>query len=55
MSKSAQLWDDEVVAAVKSWIDKVIVGLNFCPFAKKEMERNTVRYAISSQLKLMMR
>ncbi|MBU3003721.1 DUF1415 domain-containing protein [Paraglaciecola arctica] len=38
--------DDEVVAAVKTWIDKVIIGLNFCPFAKKEIERNTVRYAI---------
>lgn len=47
MSKSTPFWDDEVVAAVKSWIDKVIVGLNFCPFAKKEMERNTVRYAVS--------
>jgi len=40
------LCDDAVKTAVKSWIDKVIIGLNFCPFAKKEMERNTVRYAI---------
>lgn len=47
MGMSDQLRDDEVVAAIKSWIDKVIVGLNFCPFAKKEMERKTVRYAIS--------
>jgi len=47
MSIPARLRDEEVVASVKSWIDKVIVGLNFCPFAKKEMERNTVRYAIS--------
>ena len=46
MSTSSQLSDDAVETAVKSWIDKVIVGLNFCPFAKKEMERNTVRYAI---------
>lgn len=43
---STKLPDDEIVAAVKSWIDKVIIGLNFCPFAKKEIERNTVRYAI---------
>ncbi|WP_339725212.1 DUF1415 domain-containing protein [uncultured Paraglaciecola sp.] len=48
MSLSAPFKDDEVVAAVKSWIDKVIIGLNFCPFAKKEMERNTVRYSLSS-------
>jgi hypothetical protein len=48
MNKSAQFRDDEVITAVKSWIDKVIVGLNFCPFAKKEMQRNTVRFAIST-------
>ncbi|MFT6990919.1 MAG: hypothetical protein ACJASL_002903 [Paraglaciecola sp.] len=42
----SNLGDDEVEAAVKSWINKVIIGLNFCPFAKKEIERNTVRYVI---------
>ena len=46
MLSPAQLSDVQIETAVKSWIDKVIVGLNFCPFAKKEMERNTVRYAI---------
>jgi hypothetical protein len=47
MRISAQIGDDTVEISVKSWIEKVIVGLNFCPFAKKEIERNTVRYAIS--------
>jgi hypothetical protein len=46
MCISSQLRNDEIEAAVKSWIYKVIIGLNFCPFAKKEMQRNTVRYAI---------
>jgi hypothetical protein len=46
MNIGAQIGDDIVEASVKFWIEKVIVGLNFCPFAKKEMERNTVRYAI---------
>ena len=46
MSIIAQISDNTVEISVKSWIEKVIVGLNFCPFAKKEMERNTVRYAI---------
>ncbi|MFT4748314.1 MAG: hypothetical protein ACI8XG_002398 [Congregibacter sp.] len=46
MCISTKFQNDEVEAAVKSWIDKVIIGLNFCPFAKKEMQRNTVRYAI---------
>lgn len=47
MRISNQERDDEVVITVKLWIDKVIVGLNFCPFAKKEMERNTIHYAVS--------
>jgi hypothetical protein len=46
MCISPKLHNNGVEAAVKSWIDKVIIGLNFCPFAKKEMQRNTVRYAI---------
>ena len=28
----------------RQWIDKVIIGLNFCPFAKREYERQTIRY-----------
>jgi hypothetical protein len=46
MCISSKFHNDEVEAVVKSWIEKVIIGLNFCPFAKKEMQRNTVRYAI---------
>jgi hypothetical protein len=46
MSTTTNLSNEVIETAVKSWIEKVIVGLNFCPFAKKEMERNTVRYAI---------
>lgn len=42
--KSAQLVQQEV----QRWIENVIIGLNFCPFAKKEIERQTVRYTVSS-------
>jgi hypothetical protein len=44
MSTSNSIPDIEVLAKVKSWVYKVIIGLNFCPFAKKEMERDTVRF-----------
>ena len=50
MKISTQISDETVKTTVKSWIDKMIVGLNFCPFAKKEIERDTVRYAISSSV-----
>lgn len=33
-----------VVLATKQWLDEIIIGLNFCPFAKKEFVNNTIRY-----------
>ena len=33
-----------VVLATKQWLDEVVIGLNFCPFAKKEFVNNTIYY-----------
>lgn len=33
-----------VVAATKAWLSDIIIGLNFCPFAKKEFVNNTICY-----------
>ncbi|RUO62980.1 DUF1415 domain-containing protein [Pseudidiomarina insulisalsae] len=30
--------------AVQQWVAEIVVGLNFCPFAHREVERRTVRY-----------
>jgi len=40
------------ITQTKKWIDNVIVGLNFCPFAKKEVVNNTIHYYVSQQKKL---
>ena len=32
------------VDATKQWLDDIIIGLNFCPFAKKEFVNNTICY-----------
>ncbi len=32
------------VNATKQWLDEIIIGLNFCPFAKKEFVNNTICY-----------
>jgi hypothetical protein len=48
MSTTRQFDKDQVVNTVEKWIHNVIIGLNFCPFAKKEMERKTVRYNVSA-------
>ncbi len=47
------------ISATKRWLERVVVGLNFCPFAKREMVQNTIRYVnsdsedVSTLLKLL--
>ncbi len=36
-----------VVSATKQWLNEIIIGLNFCPFAKKEFVNNTIHYHLS--------
>jgi hypothetical protein len=36
------------IKATKAWLAQIIIGLNFCPFAKKEFVNNTIRYHLSS-------
>lgn len=31
----------------QKWIWEVVIGLGFCPFAKREMQRDTVRFVIT--------
>lgn len=35
-----------IIAQTKKWITDVVVGCNFCPFAAKELKRNTVHYSV---------
>lgn len=44
--------DSTVIDSVKHWINAVIIGLNFCPFAKKDMERQTVHYFVSQTVQI---
>lgn len=32
------------VTATQSWLATIVIGENFCPFAKREFERNTISY-----------
>ncbi len=41
--------ENSVVLATKQWLDEIIIGLNFCPFAKKEFVNNTINYHLSSK------
>ena len=39
--------DEAVVAATRRWIEKAVIGLNLCPFAKAVYVKNQVRYVVS--------
>jgi len=44
----AQLPDDDtVIARTRCWIEKAVVALNLCPFARKPYEGEQVRYVVS--------
>ncbi|MGB1262609.1 MAG: DUF1415 domain-containing protein [Cognaticolwellia sp.] len=40
------------IAQTKQWLEQVIIGLNFCPFAKKEFVNQTIHYYVSAQAQL---
>ena len=40
--------DDEIIAATRNWLEKAVIGLNLCPFAKAVYVKNQVRFVVSS-------
>jgi len=40
------------IIKTKQWLEEVIIGLNFCPFAKKEFVNNTIYYHVCAQVRL---
>lgn len=36
------------VEASRQWVDRVVVGFNLCPFAKRELNSDRVRFALSA-------
>ena len=42
-----ELSDDTVLADTRRWIEKAVIGLNLCPFAKSVYVKNQVRIVVS--------
>jgi hypothetical protein len=40
--------EDEVIAAMREWLEKAVIGLNLCPFAKAVYVKNQVRIVVSA-------
>lgn len=37
---------DTIIKETRDWVLKVVVGLNFCPFAAPEVKKDSIRYAV---------
>jgi uncharacterized protein len=37
-----------VIAATRTWLERAVIGLNLCPFAKAVHVKNQVRYVVST-------
>ena len=38
--------EEEIISQTKEWIERVVIGLNFCPFAAKPVKEKLVRYKV---------
>lgn len=41
--------DERIIAQTKNWINHVIVGHNYCPFAKRVIDDGRVKYFVSHE------
>ena len=39
--------DNKIAGPVRRWVETVVVDLNLCPFAKRELVKNRVRFAVT--------
>ncbi len=37
---------EQVIIITKKWIDNVVIGCNFCPFAAREVQRDSIHYQV---------
>ena len=41
------LEQDKIIKPVRHWVETLVVGLNLCPFAKRELVNNRIRFSVS--------
>lgn len=41
-----------VIEQTKKWITSVVIGCNFCPFAAREVKRNSIHYQVETSTEL---
>lgn len=40
--------DEEVIQAVRRWVETVVIGMNLCPFAHREYRANRLRFVVTA-------
>ena len=48
LTPGAEAMTDEVVAATRRWLERAVIGLNLCPFAKAVHVKQQIRYAVTA-------
>ena len=38
--------NENITRVMQCWLEKIIIGLNFCPFAQKEFKQQSIRYQV---------
>jgi len=41
-----------IINQSRCWIKSVVIACNFCPFAQRELERESIRFVVSGALKI---
>lgn len=39
--------EEAIIEATRRWVDKAVIGLNLCPFAKAAQAKDRIRYAVT--------
>jgi hypothetical protein len=47
LNEGEMMEKDEVIAATRLWVERAVIGLNLCPFAKAVYVKNQVRFVVS--------
>ncbi len=46
---------EQIIQQTRCWLKSTIIGLNFCPFANREFQKNSIRYEVSAATDLQSR
>lgn len=42
------LKNEDIIKSTRKWLENVVIGLNLCPFAKRELIKDRIRFSVSN-------